>query len=345
MKTFQNLLLCCATLFASPVLAEEAPGLIEREIQAAHHGKEMQIAVWYPAPEGTTELFADNPVFRGSDVRRYAKPAAGRHPVVLLSHGMGGTYLTLNWLATGLAAKGAIVIGVNHPNGWFRDRNPDKMFNHWTRVQDLQAALAHVVADQDLAGLIDPERIYAAGFSFGGWTALSFGGATADLKGSLDYCKTAGERSFNCTDLKLYGLDPTKIDPALWIASYKDVRVKAVASIDPGLTWGMKQENVSKVDQSQLLIIGLGKGTDRHYATDTTERGSGLEQLVPKAESVALTPATHFTAMPVCKPEGVEILASEKDDPVCSDPPGTDRAAVHTEIIELITKHFALTKD
>jgi predicted dienelactone hydrolase len=342
MKILPNLLLCCATLLATPVHAEEAPGLIEREIPTAHHGKEMQIAVWYPAQEGTIELFAENPVFKGSDVRRNAKPTAGRHPVVLLSHGMGGTYLTLNWLATGLAAKGAIVIGVNHPNGWFRDRQPDKMFNHWTRVQDLQAALAHVVADKDLGALIDPERIYAAGFSFGGWTALSIGGATADLKGSLDYCTTAGDRSFNCTDLKIYGLDPTKIDPALWTASYKDVRVKAVASIDPGLTWGMKPENVSKIDQSQLLIIGLGTGVDRHYATDTTERGSGLEQLVPDAESVALAPATHFTAMPVCKPEGVEILTSEKDDPVCTDPAGTDRAAVHSKILELIATHFGL---
>jgi predicted dienelactone hydrolase len=345
MKSFKHMLFYCVLAVATPAFADDAPGLIEREIPAAHHGRNMQIAVWYPAPAGASELFADNPVFLGSEVRRDANPASGRHPLILLSHGMGGTYLSLNWLATGLAVNGAIVVSVNHPNGWFRDRQPDKMFNHWTRVQDLQVALDYVLADKKLADTVDPTRIYAAGFSFGGWTALSIGGATADIEGSLDYCKAAGTRSHNCTDLKFYGLDPSKVNQAKWTASYKDPRVKAVASIEPGLTWGMKAENVRDLDQSHLLIIGLGEGDDRHYATDTSVRGSGLDQLVPKAAIEVLAPATHFTAMPLCKPAGADILASEKDDPVCTDPQGTDRAAVHGKIIALLAKHFALTQD
>ena len=102
---------------------------------------------------------------------------------------MGGTYLSLNWLASGLAEKGAIVISVNHPNGWFKDRQVDKMFNHWTRVQDLEIALDDVLADPALKDIVDTDRIYAAGFSFGGWTALSIGGATASPTGSLPIAK------------------------------------------------------------------------------------------------------------------------------------------------------------
>jgi predicted dienelactone hydrolase len=322
--------------------ANEAPGLITREIAAAHHGRSMEMAIWYPGAGGSEKTFAENPVFEGGMVRLDATPRTGKFPVVLLSHGMGGSFLSLNWLASGLAERGAVVVAVNHPNGWFRDRNPAKMFDHWTRAQDLQAALDSVMADKVFAGVIDPSRIYATGFSFGGWTALSLGGVTADPDGSMAYCSAAGERSHTCTDLKTYGLDPAKIDHARWTANYKDARIEAVAAIDPGLTWKLSAGNVRDVQQDKLLLIGLGTGTDRLYATDTTAKGSNFESLVPAAKSVTIAPAFHFTAMPLCKPEGADLLAAEKDDPVCTDPPGTNRAAVHGRIIELLAKHFGL---
>ncbi len=142
----------------------------------------MGLAVWYPAESGAETVFAENPVFRGGLVRKGAVPRPGKHPVVMLSHGMGGSYLSLNWLASGLAARGAVVVGVNHPNGWFQDRDPVRMFDHWTRAQDVQAALDHVLADPALSTIADPTRIYAAGFSFGGWTVLSLAGSKANLK-------------------------------------------------------------------------------------------------------------------------------------------------------------------
>jgi predicted dienelactone hydrolase len=322
--------------------AGDTPGLMEREISAPHHGRQMQTAVWYPADSGPVSLFADNAVFMGGDVRRDAVPQQGKHPVILLSHGMGGTYLSLNWLASGLAQKGAIVVSVNHPNGWFKDRQVDKMFNHWTRVQDLQTALDNLLADKDFAAIVDTNRIYAAGFSFGGWTALSIGGATASATGSLSYCKAAGERSHNCTDLKHFGLSEANTSNPQWITSYKDNRVKAVVAIDPGLTWDMRAENVKNLDQKTLLIIGLGTGKDQHYATDTSSNGSNLDGLVPQSKKLVIAPATHFTAMPLCKPEGEAILAAENDDPVCTDPTGTDRNAVHGNIIDSIAAHFGL---
>ena len=266
-----------ATVFTTPAFAENTPGLVERKIEAPHHGSQMDLAVWYPAMARTSEGFAENPIFVGGDVFRNAAPLPGKHPIILMSHGMGGSYLTLNWLASGLAARGAVVVSVNHPNGWFRDRKMDKMFYHWTRVQDLQVALDTVLADPTFSADVDPNRIYAAGFSFGGWTALSIGGVTGDSLGSFDYCKAAGSRLHDCTDLKFYGVDPAKLDSAKWTASYKDPRIKAVASLDPGLTWKLDKDNVRDVDQSRLLIIGLGSLTERHYATDTTIHGSGFD--------------------------------------------------------------------
>ena len=323
-------------------MAAPAPGLITEQITAAHHGRAMDIAIWYPGSGGAEQLFADNPVFQGGLVMKDATLTPGKHPVVLLSHGMGGSYLSLNWLASGLAERGAIVISVNHPNGWFKDRNIDKMFDHWTRVADLRTALDAVLADKRFAGQIDESRIYATGFSFGGWTALSLGGTTTSPAGNAAYCSAAAERSHNCTDLKAFGLDPAKANTVMWRASYKDPRVKAVAAIDPGLTWDMKADDVGGLEQEKLLLIGLGRGADRLYATDTTRLGSNFERLVPKARVEVLEPANHFTAMPICKAAGEAILAEEKDDPVCTDPAGGNRQAVHDEIIDLISQHFGL---
>jgi predicted dienelactone hydrolase len=339
MKRF---LFALALFVPGQAMAAAAPGLITEDVNAPHHGRDMNVAIWYPGTGGNEQLFADNPIFQGGQVLLNATPSPGKHPVVLLSHGMGGSYLSLNWLASGLAAKGAIVVAVNHPNGWFKDRQIDKLFNHWTRAQDLSVALDAVLADTRFAGVIDKDRVYATGFSFGGWTALSLGGAIAGTNGSEDYCASAGERSHNCLDLKHFGVDPAKTQPALWRASYKDARVKAVAAIDPGLTWGMTADDVKDLDQSKLLLIALGTGPDQHYATDVTARGSNLVALVPEAHLEVMSPATHFTAMPICKPQGAAILAEEKDDPVCTDPAGTDRHAVHDKIIDLIGSHFGL---
>jgi predicted dienelactone hydrolase len=335
-------LLCLSLLLSSQAAASETPGLITQEVPAPHHGRAMDVAIWYPGSAGTEIAFAGNPVFVGGTVFKNAAPKPGKHPVILLSHGMGGSYLSLNWLASGLAARGAVVVGVNHPNGWFKDRDPQKMFDHWTRAQDLTTALDALLADKRFSGVIDPDRVYATGFSFGGWTALSIGGAIAGRSGSTDYCAAAGERSHNCLDLKHFGVDPAQSQPELWRASYKDVRVKAVAAIDPGLTWGMTPADVKDLDANKLLVIGLGTGLDQHYATDVTSNGSNFAALVPDAKVEVLSPATHFTAMPVCTPAGPGILAQEKDDPVCTDPPGTDRQAVHTRIVELLAQHFGL---
>ncbi len=342
MTPLKHMLFCLTVAIATPALAESAPGLIERSIPAPHHGRQMPTAIWYPATEGATELFAENPVFQGGEVRRNATPSPGKHPLILMSHGMGGSYLSLNWLASGLVAKGAIVVSVNHPNGWFKDRKVDKMFNHWTRAQDLKVALDAILADPALASTIDLQRIYATGFSFGGWTALSLGGATASPTGSLAYCKAAGERSHNCMDLQHFGLSAANTDNPEWTASYKDSRVKAVVAIDPGLTWEMHPENVRDLDQQTLLVIGLGTGNDQHYATDTSAKGSNVDALVPMSKKMVLAPATHFTAMPLCTAKGAAILAEEKDDPVCTDPRGSDRKVVHDKIIDLIVTQFKL---
>jgi predicted dienelactone hydrolase len=92
--------------------------------------------------------------------------------------------------------------------------------------------------------------------------------------------------------------------------------------------------------KAQSLMIGFGGEGTQMLDTDFTE--SGLAALMPEARLEQFDPAFHFTAMPVCKPAGEAILQAEQDDPVCTDPDGTDRAAVHQAIIDLIAEELGL---
>lgn len=322
-------------------LAAQNVGITEHTIPAPHHGKNMEMAVIFPTSDGVPTPFAENAVFYGTPLVTDTEPTEGHYPLIVMSHGWGGNYKRMTWLGAGLAEKGAIVVAVNHPNSTTFDMSFEIAFNHWTRAQDLSVAMDYVLQDPNIAPHIDTSRIYAAGFSYGGWTALSLGGAKGSRDGFFDYCDAAGKGSQFCAEIAAKGLDIKDIDQDRFEASYKDPRVQRVAAIDPGLTWGMDNSDVKDLT-APLLLIGLGDGPDRLHATNTSAEGSGFEALVPDADIQIISPAMHFSALGLCKPAGEAILIEEKDDPVCTDPTGTDRAAVLAQMVDALAHHFEL---
>lgn len=274
-------------------------------------------------------------------MRRDAPVLPGRHPLVVLSHGLGGHARSLGWLAAGLAERGAIVVAIDHPGSTFGDMDLARGLDHWTRAQDLRAALDAVLADPSLGPHVDPARIAAAGFSLGGWTALSVGGLRGDLAGYRRFCEEAPAGPAHCAALAQAGIDLEGRDAARWDASWKDPRIGAVAAIDPGLHAGLGSEHAADL-VGDVLLIGLGAGADRLILTDFSDAGTGFSAHLPDATVLTLAPATHMTALSPCKPEGAAILAEENDDPVCTDPAGTDRAAVHRAIVGAIAATFGL---
>ncbi|WP_299968669.1 prolyl oligopeptidase family serine peptidase [uncultured Roseobacter sp.] len=316
-------------------------GVIERRLSVQHHETGLETTVLFPGIGGQAGTLGGNAVFFGTPVLKDARPLPGRYPVVVMSHGWGGNAARMAWLGAALAEKGAIVVAVNHPGSTTFDVNFDTAFHHWTRAQDLSAALDWLLQDPEFAPFVDHGRIYAAGFSYGGWTALSLAGVRGSRAGFFQYCEAAGAGSQFCAMLERAGVDIRAIDETRYEGSYRDPRVQAVAAIDPGLTWGLAKEDLSEAS-AKMLLIALGEGADRLRATDTGPSGSGFEALVPEAVAITIAPATHFSVLGLCTPRGAAILVEEQDDPVCTDPPGTDRAQVLQQIIEAIADHFGL---
>ena len=212
---------------------------------------------------------------------------------------------------------------------------------HWTRTEDLRAALDWLAAQSDLAAHADFSRIYAVGFSAGGWTALSLGGLRADLEGYGVHCETAPPSPWHCADLARRGADLNAYSATVWNASRKDDRIRAVAAIDPALTYGLGKIHARDL-VDKVLLIGFGDTETRLLATDFSETGSGFAAHLPDAEIETMAPATHFSALPPCKPQGPSILSEEGDDPLCNDPQGTERAALHKRVVARIAAFLDL---
>lgn len=333
-----TLLALTLTAFASGAMGHEA-GLKLAEYPMPHHGNTARVAIWYPGSGGAATVYANNLVFRGVDALLDAVIAPGKHPIVLFSHGMGGTDRAQAWLGSELARRGAIVVMINHPNSTWGDFDMSKGIRHWTRALDLSAALDELMGDAAFENSLDITRIIAAGFSYGGWTALSLGGMTGKLEGIVDACTLYRDTMEACDMLMSDKVSLQTQDPDAWNARYADARITHVVAVDPGFVWGLEAANTSTL-LAETVLIGLGSETTRMMATDFD--ASGLADILPNAQKIQIDPAFHFTVMPICTPAGPGILEDQEDDPVCTDPTGTDRQAVHLEIVETISQTLGL---
>lgn len=325
-------------LSLSTAAIAQTAGMVELPVSAPHHPAPLIGALWYPAYEATpNDIYAQNPVFQGVPVARDAPIAPGAHPLVLLSHGMGGGVQSVAWIGNALAERGAIVVAVSHPGSTFSDFDMSRGVRHWTRAQDLSTALDTVLATEAFAGSVDMTNIMAAGFSYGGWTALSLGGATSDLAGFAETCAQADTQACRIFLDPAHGVQD--IAAADWQAGYSDARVSAVFALDPGFVWGLSPANLSGLLDS-VTLVGLGNAQQRMW--DTNFDASGLSAMLPEADMIQIAPAVHFSGMPLCTSAGAAILQDEGDDPVCTDPEGADRAAIHARIIDAMAAQIGL---
>lgn len=333
--TVRTIFLSVAVSLCSFGAYADTAGLIVTEVYLPHHAQSTRVAVWYPSNSQTQKtLYANGPVFEGIEAHVGGAIISGQYPLVLFSHGMGGTDKAQAWLGAALAERGVVTVSINHPNSSWGNFDMASGIEHWTRALDISATLDWIIDESEFSKSIDMSRVMAAGYSYGGWTALSLGGALGNHGGIVEACTTQIELEacelFLSENVNMQGLDP-----AIWNARYADDRVTHVVAIDPGFVWGLTESDVADLLQS-TTIIGFGGQDDRMLATDFDR--SGLSELLGDRSMERFDPAYHFSAMPICTEAGEAILAVENDDPVCTDPAGSDRRMIHTAIVDIIAE-------
>jgi predicted dienelactone hydrolase len=239
---------------------------------------------------------------------RDAPVAAGaRFPVVLFSHGGSGpgTPLVHGDLLLHLAREGFIVIAPFHPG-------TAKPFVD--RPRQIHKALDSVLADPRFSKHADPDRIGMAGFSFGGAVTLIVAGANIDLAHLSAYCHDHADDTRACGGIATDG-SWAKVPPSR--KSDDALPLKALVLLEP---YGapIEQKGLASLDLPILV----------YSASQSDLRAEGnilaLAKALPRPPQQVAVPGSHFVFVDPCSP----ILATSAPE-ICSDPRGTDRAAIH----------------
>ncbi len=332
------LLAMLALPHAGPVAADMLPGYDRFDLTTDHRARPVAASIWYPAANPTYRApVGDGPIFDPTFAFIGPAIAEGEHPLVLLSHGSGGNADSLGWLTSGLVANGAMILAVNHPGSTSGDSSPRRSVDLEARANDLTAALDMILADPAFAPFINADRIGVVGFSLGGATALGLAGVRFDGAVQDANCST-GPEAADCVFFRLGGV--RFADYTGFEADARDPRISRAVIVDPGFGGAVDPETLQGA-LAGITFINLGDA-DRLGAADVGPNGNDLVNRLPDASYVEIAPANHFTFLGTCKPRAAALLEEEQDDPICTDPEGTNRAAVHVQLIDAIASGLGL---
>ncbi|MBK0082106.1 alpha/beta fold hydrolase [Kosakonia sp. S58] len=296
----------------------------------------LDVAIWYPTTQtGTPETVGDNPVFVGTPALRNAQPATGKHPLLLLSHGYGGNWRNLNWLAQRMAAQGYIVAAPDHPGTTTRNKVQQDAWQLWQRPRDLRRVMNDLIGDPAIAGQVDTRRIAALGHSLGGWTVMELAGARFDAGRFQTDCKSHPALA-GCKLIPALGINRPEASAPLR-ESQREPLIKAVVSLDLGLARGFTPESLAQLNVPVLI---LSAQADSDELPARLESGY-LQHYIPatKQQAQSVTGATHFSFMQLCKPGAKALI--EAQDPgegiVCEDGGSLSRADIHQRLSDTIT--------
>ncbi len=196
------------------------------------------------------------------------------YPLIVFSHGWSISRSTNSYLMEHLASYGFVVIAVDHPGGTFRDQimlglgTPELRANiptgyvKWVlddmRVIEFAGELN--VGNGDFSGMINTDRIGAAGYSFGGNTALQLAGAQYDLASSPEFCTNNPNPPLPCT-LADSESELAEIAGVEFIAGQRwsvvdEPIVHAVVGLAPGSILPFLNDGLAGIDVPTLFLSG-----------------------------------------------------------------------------------------
>ncbi len=293
-------------------------------------------SAWYPAGDDSIERERlvgplKSPLFSMGAVAERAplSEASSRWPVVLVSHGTGGSADVMGWLGRRFAQAGYVAIAVNHHgNTGIEPYRAEGFACWWERAADLTVLLDQLAVEGPFAGRLDQDRVFAAGFSLGGYTALALAGAITDMALFQDWWlrqeSPRGPREF--PDLGEHIprlLETSRVFRDSWdrqSRSYADQRVPAVFALAPApAVYGFTAESLATVEIPVEIMVG---------ASDQEAPPHCSTWLANQLSDCRLTtldnPIGHFVFLSEATEQGRSAMPD-----ICVDAAGVDRAMIH----------------
>ncbi len=305
--------------------------------------------IWYPAEPSAVEHpqwigNPDTPFASAGKAARDVKPTATpeKFPLILLSHGIGGSSSMMAWLGSALASHGFIAAAINHPgNNALEDYTiPGAVF--WgQRARDMSALLDLLLADPTFGPHIDPKRVGAAGFSLGGLTVIELAGGIAEFSRYQDFCKSPKADGM-CTDTIEYpGLLAkvtalAKSDPAIQSAfaenskSHRDPRIRAIFAMAPALGPAFAPDALAKISIPTQIV---GGSADTTVPVDSSAKFFAAH--IPGAQLTIYQAVGHYTFLATCGE-----LGNRTNPRICIDQAGILRDEIHAQTATMAYHFF-----
>ncbi|MCZ8087595.1 MAG: prolyl oligopeptidase family serine peptidase [Brevundimonas sp.] len=253
----------------------------------------------------------DGPAIEGGVWLPVGAVPGARVPLVVISHGNGGSWTGHAATAEALARAGFMVAAISHTGDNYRDQS--RATEVAERPRQLKRLIDYML-EAGAGGLqVDPERIGAFGFSSGGFTVLAAAGGRPDLTRVIDHCR-ANPGFHDCRLVAAQGASATAYDPE-WT---HDHRIRAVVAAAPALGYTFGREGLADVDAPvQLWRPSRDRVLPHPFYAQAVH-----DALPTPPEYHVVEGADHFDMMPPCSPE----LAAAAPV-VCAPTPAFDRAA------------------
>ena len=314
--------LCLFAFLSGPV---HAAGF-QHGFAADPNGKPLKIGIWYPSV-ATPKSLSIGPTTMSVAL---GGPVAGRGlPLVVMSHGTGGSFLGNVDTAVALADAGYVVAAVTHTG----DNHADGSRSIFVadRARHIRSVIDHMLSGWEDRATVDPARIGIFGFSAGGFTALASIGGQADFSKLAPMCREH-PNEYACQVIAKSG--QAGLAPPDWSGA-RDPRIKAAVVAAPALGFTFTPDGLNNV----TIPIQLWRAGDDAILPHP-RYAEAVRRALPQEPDYRVVPgACHFDFMAPCG-EALEKIAPA----ICTSGPGFDRLAFHqsfnTSVVDFFGKHL-----
>lgn len=296
----------------------------------------VNTTIWYPAPAQSVEVKWKSELFYfGVNALDAPMEITKKTPLILLSHGTGGSMAQLSWLAEGLVREGFIVAGVNHHGNTATEALDINAFVLTAeRAKDLSFLLSTLLEHEDFFSVIDDQHIGVAGFSLGGYTAVSLAGGQLTLDKWRMRCKKDIANPMCHLPPEAKGLTASyevfEQKTEFLSNAYKrdsqstcDSRIRAVYAIAPALVSIMSKDELACVKVPTRVVLAKNDKQVLHFITKEK-----LESSVPQVDILTIPDTGHYTFLAKGTLKG-KILARR----LCMDSLRVRRSRMHSHIV------------
>ena len=291
-------------------------------------GQPLELAIWYPSDAPVTS----QPIgLFNQDVAFYGPVAARSFPLIVISHGTGGSAAEHYDTALALADAGFVVVAFNHTGDNYKDRaysfTPRNVIG---RPRQASRVIDFMLRNWDGHAHLDPARVGMFGHSAGGATALIAIGGSPDLGLAAKFCADHPDE-WGCIQRKQAAANPGSSIGADTMDWPHDPRIKAAAIAAPALGYAFTKDGLAAVSAPvQLWRAEDDKITPNQWYADV------IKDALPKPPDDHLVPqAGHFDFLAPCN-DALAKVAPE----ICAEEPGFDRAAFHQDLNKALVAFF-----